>query len=156
MIIGDGIAGSLRDVTVVFDLLAKNITERLDFLDDDLHLELAFDNSSRRTTFDLLVTKIAKLSEDPCKESPINVEISPGPIALTGDKKEALSCAHDSFYKLLNHDCNTDRYVEQEKLVLVKFQFFLDRIIAHGNVKDKWSTSHGSENLKSLKLDLDW
>lgn len=58
---------------------------------------------------------------------------SPGPIPLTGDKKE-------------DHDCNTDTYVEKEKLVLVKFQDFLNRIIVRGNIKAKWSTSHGSGN----------
>ncbi|XP_022843086.1 uncharacterized protein LOC111366584 isoform X2 [Olea europaea var. sylvestris] len=50
---------------------------------------------------------------------------------LSGDKKEG-------------HDCNADTYVEKEKLVLVKFQDFLNRIIVNGNIKAKWSTSHGS------------
>ncbi|CAI9766103.1 unnamed protein product [Fraxinus pennsylvanica] len=109
------------------------------------HLTAAFNiTSSRRSMIadiDLMDVCFILLGESASvnilsgKRSPINIEVSPGPIALTGDTKE-------------DRDYNTDTYIEKEKLVLVKFRDFLDRIIARGNIKDKWSTSHGSGNTK--------
>ncbi|KAK9281736.1 hypothetical protein L1049_004640 [Liquidambar formosana] len=69
-------------------------------------------------------------------DAQIGRSVSPGPLTLMCDEKDALLMQAASPYRVLIHSCNADLYVEQERLVLASFQDCLNRLIYHGNLKE--------------------
>lgn len=70
-------------------------------------------------------------------DAQIGRPVSPGPLTLMCDEKDALLMQAASPNRVLIHSCNADLYVEQERLVLASFQDCLNRLIYHGNLKGK-------------------
>ncbi|CAK9174587.1 unnamed protein product [Ilex paraguariensis] len=62
--------------------------------------------------------------------------MSPGTLALMCDEKDMFFMPDASSDGILNHGCNSNVYVEQERLVLAKFCDCLHTLITHGNIKE--------------------